>query len=92
VTDQIGFQLALGAEYDLARKAGAYAGASAIAGLETFALPGAETSSRFRPVGNAGLFYQIDRTQRLMGSVTIRGQAFSSQMAVSLLAGYQAAF
>jgi hypothetical protein len=27
-----------------------------------------------------------------MGSVTIRGQAFSSQMAVSLLAGYQAAF
>ena len=92
VTDQIGFQFGLGAEYDLIQKAGAYTGASAIPGLETFALPGADTANRFRPVGNAGLFYQIDRTQRLTGSVTARGQAFSNQPAVTVLAGYQAAF
>ena len=92
LTDQIGFQLGLGAEYDLARKASAYAGASAIPGLETFALPGVETSNRFRPLGNVGLFYQIDGTQRLTGSVTLRGQAFSSQMAVNVMGGYQAAF
>ena len=92
VTDQIGFQLGIDAEYDLARKAGAYAGASAISGFETFALPGAETFNRFRPVGNIGLFYQMDRTQRLTGNVTLRGQAFSSQMAVNVMGGYQAAF
>ena len=92
VTDQIGFQFGLGAEYDLIQKAGSYSGASAIPGLETFALPGAETANRFRPVGNAGLFYQIDGTQRLTGSVTARGQAFSNQPAVAVLAGYQAAF
>ena len=92
VTDQIGFQLGLGVEYDLAHKASAYAGASAIPGLETFALPGSETSNRFRPVGNIGLFYQIDRTQRLTATATVRGQAFSNQPAVSVLIGYQAAF
>ena len=92
LTDKIGFQLGLGAEYDLAQKASAYAGASTIPGLETFALPGAQTSNRFRPVGNVSLFYQIDRTQRLTGNVSVRGQAFSNQMAVSVMVGYQAAF
>ena len=90
--DQIGFQLGLGAEYDLAQKASAYAGASAIPGLESFALPGAETTNRFRPMGNIGLFYQVDRTQRLTGNVSVRGQAFSSQMTVSVMGGYQLAF
>ena len=92
VIDQIGFQLGLGAEYDLAQKASAYAGASAIPGLESFALPGAETTNRFRPMGNIGLFYQVDRTQRLTGNVSVRGQAFSSQMTVSVMGGYQLAF
>jgi hypothetical protein len=92
VTDKIGFQLGLGAEYDLAQKASAYAGASAIPGLDTFALEGAQTSNRFRPVGNVGLFYQIDRTERLTGHVSVRGQAFSSQMAVNVMGGYQVAF
>ena len=92
VTDQIGFQLGLGAEYDLAHKASAYAGASAIPGLESFALRGAETSNRFRPAGNVSLFHQIDRTQRLTASVTARGQAFSNQPAVNVMGGYQAAF
>ena len=44
------------------------------------------------PVGSAGLHYQIDRTQRVTANATLRGQTFSSQPAVSLLAGYQAAF
>jgi hypothetical protein len=92
VTDQIGFQLGVGAEYDLTHKASAYAGASAIPGLESFALPGSETSNRYRGVGHIGLFYQIDRTQRLTGNVTVRGQAFSSQTAVNVMGGYQAAF
>ena len=92
VTDKIGFQLGLGVEYDLAQKASAYAGASAIPGLETFALPGAEVSNRFRPTGNVGLFYQIDGTQRLTGNVTVRGETFSNHMAVNVMGGYQAAF
>ena len=92
VIDQIGFQLGLGAEYDLAQKASAYTGASAIPGLESFALPGAETTNRFRPVGNVGLFYQVDRTQRLTGNVSVRGQAFSNQLVVNVMGGYQAAF
>ena len=92
LTDQIGFQLGLGAEYDLSQKASAYVGASAIPDLETFALHGAETTNRFRPVGSAGLFYQIDKTQRLTGNVSMRGQAFSSQPSISVMGGYQAAF
>ena len=92
VTDRIGYQLGLGAEYDLAQKASAYAGASAIPGLETFALPGPDVSNRFRPVGNVSLFYQIDRTQRLTCHVSVRGQAFSNQMAATIALGYQVAF
>ena len=47
---------------------------------------------RASPVGSLALFYQIDRSQRLTGHVSVRGQAFSSQPSISVMGGYQAAF
>ena len=92
VGERIGFQAGAGVDYHFHRSANAYTGASAIYGLETFSLPGALAARRLSAVGDAGLFYQIDRAQRLTGNVSVRGQAFSSQPAVSLMGGYQAAF
>ena len=91
-TDKLGGQLGLGADYDVASAESAYAGASAISGLGTFALPGAGGANRLRPVATAGLAYQIDRTQSVATSVSLRGQAYSRQPVASLLAGYQLAF
>ena len=92
LTDKVGYQAALGGEYDLAHMANSYAGASAIPGLETFALANTGSSNRARVVASAGLYYQMDKTQRLTGSVGVRGQAYSSQPAITTLVGYQVAF
>ena len=92
IGDRIGYQAGAGVDYHFQRMASAFTGASAIYGLETFSLPGALTARRLSAVGSAGLFYQIDRNQRLTGNVSVRGQAFSSQPAVSVMGGYQAAF
>ena len=91
-SDRIGYQLGVGMDYYAFSAASAYAGASAISGLEAFALPGAALAHRASPVGSAAIFYQIDRTQRLTGNVSVRGQAFSTQPSISALGGYQAAF
>ena len=92
LSEQVGYQFGLGGEFDLMHKASPYAGSSALPGLETFSLPFAAASNHFHAVGSAGLVFQIDRTQRLTGDVYLRSQAFSSQMAATLVAGYQAAF
>ena len=92
LSDQVGYQLGLGGEFDLTHRASPYAGSSAVPGLESFALPFAAASNHFHALGSAGLVYQIDRTQRLTGDVYLRSQAFSSQTAAAVVVGYQAAF
>ncbi len=92
MSDQVGYQLGLGVEYDLVRQMGAYAGTSAIPGLESFSLSDTGASNRFRLVGTAGLFYQVDKTSRLIANASLRGQAYSNQPTLGLLAGYQTAF
>ena len=91
-SDRVGYQLGAGVDYYAFSAASAYAGASAISGLEAFALPGAALAHRASPVGSGAVFYQIDRNQRLTGNVSVRGQAFSAQPSVSVMGGYQAAF
>ena len=89
---KIGYHLGGGLEHVVHRSVSAYAGASVISGLESFAIANSGAMNLTVPVGSAGLHYQIDRTQRVTANATLRGQTFSSQPAVSLLAGYQAAF
>ena len=91
-TDKVGYQAALGGEYDLAHKANAYSGTSTIPDLETFALANSGSSNRARVVASTGLYYQMDKTQRLTANVGVRGQAYSSQPSVTTLVGYQVAF
>ena len=91
-SDRVGYQVGAGVDYYAFSAASAYAGASAIYGLEAFALPGAALMHRVSPVGSAAVFYQIDRNQRLTAHVSMRGQAFSAQPSVSVMGGYQAAF
>jgi len=90
--ESIGYQLGAGLDYYLYRSASPYAGTSLIADMETFALPLAGATRRASPLGSVALFYQIDRTQRLTGNVSLRGQAFSAQPSISVMGGYQAAF
>ena len=91
-SDRVGYQLGMGVDYYAFSAASAYAGSSAISGLEAFALPAAALARRASPVGTAAIFYQINRTQRLTGNVSVRGQAFSAQPSISVMGGYQAAF
>ena len=92
LTEKVGYQVALGGEYDLAHKANAYSGTSTIPDLETFALANSGSSNRARVVASTGLYYQMDKTQRLTANVGVRGQAYSSQPSVTTLVGYQVAF
>jgi autotransporter-associated beta strand protein len=91
-SDRVGYQAALGGEYDLAQKASAYSGKSAIADLESFSLANTGGANRSRVVASTGLFYQMDKMQRMTANVAIRGQAYSSQPSVTTLVGYQAGF
>ena len=91
-SDKVGYQVSLGGEYDLAHKASTYSGTSTIPGLENFALANTGASNRSRVVASAGLYYQMDKTQRLTATVGVRGQAYSSQPSVTTLVGYQVAF
>ena len=91
-SDKVGYQASLGGEYDLAHKSNTYSGVSTIPGLENFALANTGASNRARVVASAGLYYQMDKTQRLTATVGVRGQAYSSQPSVTTLVGYQVAF
>ena len=91
-SDRVGYQLGAGVDYYAFSAASPYAGSSNISGIEAFALPGAALTRRASPVGSAAIFYQIDQNQRLTGSVSVRGQAFSAQPSISVMGGYQAAF
>jgi hypothetical protein len=91
-SDKVGYQMSLGGEFDLAHKAKTYSGASTIPGLLSFDLTNTGSSNRSRVVASTGLYYQMDKTQRLTATVGVRGQAYSSQPSVSTLVGYQVAF
>ena len=91
-SDTVGYQASLGAEYDMSHKSNNYSGGSTIPTLETFALANTGASNRARVVASSGLYYQLNKTQRLTGTVGIRGQAYSSQPSVTTLVGYQVAF
>ncbi len=92
LSDRVGYQASLGGEYDLAQKASAYSGKSAITDLESFALVNTGAANRTRVVASTGLFHQMDKLQRMTANVAIRGQAYSSQPSVTTLVGYQAGF
>ncbi len=91
-TDKVGYQASLGGEYDLAHKANSYSGTSAITGLDPFSLANTGCSNRARVVASTGVFYQMDKTQRLTATVGVRGQAYSSQPSATTMVGYQVAF
>ena len=90
--ERIGYQLGAGIEYDFAQQVSHYTGTSSISGLAAFDVNPGVSSIRARATGSAGLYYQIDRTQRLTGSVAVRQPAYGSNAVSSVLLGYQAAF
>ena len=92
LTDAISLRLGLGTEYDLASDTSRFSGTSAIGGLTSFDILGPAMAHRLRPMAEFGMSYAIDRTQTLSANATVRGQAFSNQPNVNVMAGYQVAF
>jgi len=92
LTDVIGYQVGIGGEYDVGRSANHYSGTSSITGLETFSVNTNTTINRIRANASAGLSYAIDKSQKLITSVSVRQQAYSSQPSVTATAGYQISF
>ncbi len=92
LTEKIGYQVGAGLEHDLRRETSKYAGTSSITDLESFSLTTEGPSNRTRGFGSVGLHYQVEKNQRLTGSVGVRHQAYASQPSVSATAGYQLSF
>ena len=92
VTQAFGYQFGLGGEYDIKPYGKNFSGASTISGLETFSFNPNQTVNRLRPTMNLGLSYAIDPNQKLVGSVALRGQAYSAEPSLSTMAGYQISF
>lgn len=91
VTDRLAYQVKIAAEYDDLRQDSAYAGSSEITDLERFSLSGASHKG-FRAVGSLAFHYRLNDGHRLMGSVSVRGQAFDRDPVVGALIGYQVSF
>ena len=91
VTDRLAYQVKIAAEYDDLRQDSAYAGSSEITDLERFSLSGASHKG-FRAVGSLAFHYRMNDGHRLMGSVSVRGQAFDRDPVVGALIGYQVSF
>ena len=92
LTDKIGYQVGAAVETDLRTQTSSYSGTSDITGLTSFALDTSGVNNRTRGFGSVSMFYQVDKNQRLTGNVSFRNQAYTSQNAVSAMAGYQVAF
>ncbi len=92
LSEKVGYQVGAGIEYDLTQNVSQYSGSSTIPGLTTFSLATEGADNRFRGFGQVGMFYQVDKNQRLIGNVAVRNQAFSAPAAVSAMAGYQVSF
>ena len=91
VTDRLAYQVKIAAEYDDLRKESAYAGSSDITDLERFSLSGTSHNG-FRAVGSLAFHYRLNEGHRLLGSVSVRGQAFDRDPVVGALIGYQVSF
>ena len=91
VTDRLAYQVKIAGEYDDLRQDSAYAGSSEITDLERFSLSGASHKG-FRAVGLLAFHYRLNDGHRLMGSVSVRGQAFDRDPVVGALIGYQVSF
>jgi hypothetical protein len=92
LSDKVGYQIGAGFEYDLQQKTSGYSGTSEIPGLEAFTIPTNGVDNRARAFGSVGMFYQVEKNQRLVGNVGIRNQVFTNQTALNFMAGYQVAF
>jgi hypothetical protein len=92
VSENIGYQIGAGLEHDLHQQTSAYSGTSSMVNLTSFALAVDGVSNRTRGVGSVGMFYQLEKNQRITGNFSIRNQAYTSQAAVNVMGGYQVAF
>jgi hypothetical protein len=89
---RFGFSLAVGAEYDLARTMGPYAGTSSISGLETFSVAMAASGNRARAFASGGLSYLVAPNQKLSAEVAVRQQPYAAEPSVTALLKYAVGF
>ncbi len=92
LTDTVSYMASVAAEYDVMRPSARFSGSSGIAGLDSFSMASAGNGARLHPVGMAGLAVALDGNQRLISSVTVRGNAYSTQPAATAMAGYELKF
>ena len=92
VTQSIGYQFGLGGEYDVRHSTKNFSGTSPVFGLESFSFNPNPTTNRLRPTMNLGVAYAIDPNQKLIGNISVRGQAYAIEPSVTTMAGYQVSF
>jgi hypothetical protein len=76
LSEKLGYNASISGEYDLRQEAGTYSGTY---GTDSFVLARTGSSNRARVAASGGLSYQLNKTQRVIGNVSLRNQALTSQ-------------
>jgi hypothetical protein len=92
LTDKLGINAGLGAQFDLKRNANSYGGYSYVPGMEGYAIQHGGIWNGVRPTAQAGTFYIVRKNESLTLNAYTGQQAFTSRTYTSVLAGYQVAF
>ena len=92
MTERVSLALAAGVERDLRSTMDAYAGTSDIPGLTSFSLSTNANSNRNRITGSAALSYQIAAHQRVTTGMSVRGNAYGTELTSTAQMTYEVAF
>ena len=90
--DKIVYRLGAGVDYDLSRSSKRFLGTSEIMNLETFDVDVGRAVNRLRGFGSFGASYLLAQDKRLTTNLSLRGQPYSSGMALNVMSGYQMSF
>lgn len=89
----VGFEAALGLEYDLSRSANDFSGTSPITGLETFSLDHDDGDpAEIRPAGMMSLFYDLTPTRRISATAIAGQDLWSEDFQATALLAFRASF
>ena len=92
IGDKIAYRIGAGVDFDLSRSAKRFLGTSEITNLETFGVDVGRSVNRLRGFGSFGASYLVAQDKRLSTNISLRGQPYSSGMALNVMSGYQMSF
>ena len=92
LTKSLGCNISAAGQFDLSRNANDYSGGTLVSSMEPFNALNIGSKNAIRPIGTAGIFYDINNKERLSVNANAGEQAFTTRGYASVLAGYTIGF